>query len=136
MKKIITCLTILTAIIIACNTGKKNGSLLSKPDDIVADEYVINIDKDTTLETKNGALLKIPKGSLATDKGNTVILEIKEAYSMEQMILAGLTTQSDGQPLSSGGMIYINAKGGQNVTTADRSRSIMGQDERELGREA
>lgn len=116
MKKTIACLTILTAIIIACNTGKKNGNLLSKPDDIVADEYVINIDKDTTLQTKNGALLKIPKGALATDNGNTVVLEIKEAYSMEQMILAGLTTQSDGRPLSSGGMIYINAKGGENVT--------------------
>lgn len=116
MKKIITCLTILAAINISCNTGKKSGSLLSKPDDIVADEYVINIDKDTTLKTKNGALLKIPKGSLVTDKGNTVVLEIKEAYSMGQMILAGLTTQSNGQPLSSGGMIYINAKAGQNVT--------------------
>jgi mono/diheme cytochrome c family protein len=116
MKKIIATLAILTAIIIACNTGNKNKSLLLKPDDIIADEYVINIDKDTTLQTKNGALLKIPKGSLATDKGNTVVLEIKEAYSMQQMILAGLTTQSDGQPLSSGGMIYINAKGGQNVT--------------------
>ena len=115
MKKIIACLAFLTAIIIACNTGK-NKNLLSKPDDIIADEYVINIDKDTTLQTKNGALLKIPKGSLATDKGNTVVLEIKEAYSMEQMILAGLTTQSDGKPLSSGGMIYINAKAGQNVT--------------------
>lgn len=115
MKKIIACLVLFTAFIIACNSGK-NKSLLSKPDDIVADEYVINIDKDTTLQTKNGALLKIPKGSLATDNGNTVVLEIKEAYSMEQMILAGLTTQSNGQPLSSGGMIYINAKAGQNVT--------------------
>ncbi len=115
MKKTIPCLVLLTAIIIACNTGK-NKSLLSKPDELVAEEYVINIDKDTTLQTKNGALLKIPKGSLATDNGNTVVLEIKEAYTMEQMILAGLTTQSNGQPLSSGGMIYINAKAGQNVT--------------------
>lgn len=115
MKKTITLLFLLTVIIIACNTVKTK-SLLSKPGDLIADEYIINIDKDTTLQTKNGAFIQIAKGSLATDKGSTVILEIKEAYSMEQMILAGLTTQSNGQPLSSGGMIYINAKGGQNVT--------------------
>jgi len=114
MKYIIVLLTFL-ALIISCNTGKKT-SLLSKPDDMIADEYVINIDKDTTLVTKNGALLKIPKGSLATDNGNTVTLEIKEAYSIQQMIQAGLTTQSNGDPLSSGGMIYINAAAGQKVT--------------------
>jgi len=114
MKYIILLLTSL-ALIISCNTGKKT-SLLSKPDDMIADEYVINIEKDTTLITKNGALLKIPKGSLATDNGNTVTLEIKEAYSIQQMIQAGLTTQSNGDPLSSGGMIYINAAAGQNVT--------------------
>jgi predicted small secreted protein len=105
MKKIIRFLILSAFIIIACNTNKKTGSLISKPDDIKAGEYVVNIDRDTTLETKNGALLKIPKGSLTTDKGNTVTLEIKEAYSMQQMILAGLTTGSNGDPLSSGGMI-------------------------------
>jgi len=52
---------------------------------------------------------------LTTGNGNTVTLEIKEAYSMEQIIQAGLVTQSGGQPLSSGGMIYINAKAGQDV---------------------
>ena len=114
MKYIIILLTSL-ALVISCNTGKKS-NLLSKPDDMTADEYVINIDKDTTLVTKNGALLKIPKGTLATDNGNKVTIEIKEAYSIQQMIQAGLTTQSNGDPLSSGGMIYINAAAGQNVT--------------------
>ncbi len=114
MKYIVAILAI-SALIICCNTGAKKSGLLSKPDDLKADEYVINIDRDTTVETKNGALLKIPRGSLTTSQGNTVTLEIKEAYSLQQMIMAGLTTQSDGEPLSSGGMIYINAKGGQDV---------------------
>jgi hypothetical protein len=116
MKYVITILAVFAFIIISCNTGTKTKSLLSKPRDIKADEYVISIDKDTTLVTKNGALLKIPKGSLVPDKGNTVTLEIKEAYSIQQMIQFGLTTQSNGNPLSSGGMIYINAGGGQKVT--------------------
>lgn len=116
MKKIIVASLVILVFIFSCNTGKNNNLILQKPGNIKADEYVINIDKDTVLVTKNGALLKIPKGSLATQSGNSVILEIKEAYSMEQMIRACLTTQSNGELLSSGGMIYINAKGGQNVT--------------------
>ena len=116
MKKIIACLALFASFIIACNTGNKSNSILSKPGEIIADEYTINVDKDTTLVTKNGALLDIPKGSLSIGKGNTIVLEIREAYSIQQMILAGLTTESNGQLLSSGGMIYINAKAGQNVT--------------------
>jgi hypothetical protein len=60
--------------------------------------------RDTSVQTANGAVLKIKKGSFSSDK---VKLQIKEAYSIEQMILAGLTTESNGKPLSSGGMIYI-----------------------------
>lgn len=116
MKKIITLLSLITALIIACTTSQQTNSLLSKPGDVKADEYSITIDRDTTLVTKNGALLRIPKGALATDNGNTVVLEIKEAYSLEQMIRYGLTTSSGDEPLSSGGMIYVNAKAGQNVT--------------------
>ncbi|MBN8673648.1 MAG: hypothetical protein J0L56_05915 [Chitinophagales bacterium] len=116
MKKIIALLSLITVVIIACTTNQQTNSLLSKPGDVKADEYSITIDRDTTLVTKNGALLNIPKGALATDNGNTVVLEIKEAYSLEQMIRYGLTTSSGDEPLSSGGMIYVNAKAGQNVT--------------------
>ncbi len=115
MKYIISLLVIAAIIVLSCNTGNKNSRPFSKPGDVVPDEYVINIDNDTTLVTKHGALLKIPKGSLSTSNGNTVTLEIKEAYTIEQMIYAGLTTTSNGEPLSSGGMIYINAKKGQDV---------------------
>lgn len=116
MKKIIALLSFLTVLIIACTTSQQTNSLLSKPGNVKADEYSITIDRDTTLVTKNGALLKIPKGALAADNGNTVVLEIKEAYSLEQMIRYGLTTSSGDEPLSSGGMIYVNAKAGQTVT--------------------
>lgn len=116
MKKIIALLSLLTVVIIACDTSQQTNSLLSKPGDVKADEYSITIDRDTMLVTKNGAVLNIPKGAFATDNGNTVVLEIKEAYSLEQMIRYGLTTSSGDEPLSSGGMIYVNAKAGQNVT--------------------
>lgn len=113
--KIILTISLLLLIIIACNTAGKN-SLLQKPGEVTPDEYVIQTDKDTLLVTKNGALLNIPKGTLQSSSGNAVTLEIKEAYSAEQMIRSGLTTQSNGELLSSGGMIYINAKGKDRVT--------------------
>ena len=116
MKKLFIAPLLLLAVLISCNTGKDKSFVLQKPDDIKADEYTISIDRDTTLVTINGALLKIPKGSLSTDKGSTVTLEIKEAYSLEQMMRGGLDTKANGELLSSGGMIYINAKAGQNVT--------------------
>lgn len=105
----------LFAILVSCQSNSKKPALLNNPDDLKADEYTINTDRDTTIETKNGALLNIPKGSLQANDGNTVTLEIKEAYSIQQMIKSGLMTTSNGEPLSSGGMIYINAKGGQGV---------------------
>jgi hypothetical protein len=115
MKRSVFAVLVVFASIISCNISNNSNKLLNT-DNLPLQEYTIDITRDTTLVTKNGALLKIPKGSLVTDKGNTVALEIKEAYSLQQMIEAGLTTQSNGEPLSSGGMIYINAAAGQNVT--------------------
>ncbi|MBL7741805.1 MAG: cytochrome c [Chitinophagaceae bacterium] len=97
---------------LSCTPPSSNKTL--NTDNLPLQEYTIDITKDTVLVTKNGALLKIPKGSLAAN-GNTVTLEIKEAYSLKQMIQGGMVTQANGKPLSSGGMIYINAKGGQDV---------------------
>lgn len=107
------------AIFAACSTGNNSTSLFGT-DKLETARYEIDTDRDTTIETAHGALLKIPRGALATDKGNKVTLEIKEAYSMQQIILAGLTTQSNGDPLSSGGMIYINAAAGQKVTVKQK----------------
>lgn len=79
--------------------------------------YTIDIGKDTLLRTKRGAVINIPKGALQSSS-TTVKLEIKEAYHISEMIRAGLTTRSNGQLLSSGGMIYINAAEGSSVKIA------------------
>jgi len=125
MKHVIITLLALIVTIISCQTNTKTAGFLSNPDQYPADEYVIDITKDTTLVTKNGALLKIPAGSLATDKGTTVSLEIKEAYTLEQMIRAGLTTQAGEELLSSGGMINIEPKKGQTVTIKQAIRAAI-----------
>jgi mono/diheme cytochrome c family protein len=82
---------------------------ISSVDSLETQEFVVRIDRDTTLHTTKGALITIPSGSLqSTDKD--VVLVLKEAYSMEDMIRGGLTTKSGKELLSSGGMFYIRAK--------------------------
>src|SRR5687768_16627210 len=114
MRKPLLIIGLLAVIVYACNQrGNTINSLLSTGK-LPTQLFSIDISKDTTLITKNGALIRIPKGALSADE-NIVKLEVKEAYSMRDIIKAGLTTQSNGQPLSSGGMIYINAVGENNV---------------------
>jgi mono/diheme cytochrome c family protein len=75
--------------------------------------FYITVDptKDVVFNTPKGAAIKIRKGTF----NEAVELEIKEAYSMKDILLAGLTTQSNGQPMTSGGMIYINTKDKRDV---------------------
>jgi mono/diheme cytochrome c family protein len=115
MKKVTASLLLLFAILYACTNSVKT-PLLLKPGEVAADEYTINTDRDTILVTKNGALLKIPQGSIEAGSKKQVTLEIKEAYTIAQMIKAGLTTSSGEEPMSSGGMIYINPKKGQDAS--------------------
>lgn len=60
--------------------------------------------RDTVVRTANGALLHIPEGAFTRPQ---VTLRVKEAYTLPQMVLAGLTTESGGKPLKSGGMIFL-----------------------------
>lgn len=62
--------------------------------------------KDTIIRTPKGATIMIKRGTFVQDQ----VLEIKEAYSMNDIVLAGLVTESNGKPLRSGGMIYIGTK--------------------------
>ena len=92
------------------STVKEVGSI----DSLKTQSYVVQIDRDTILETAEGATIKIAAGSLQSTNKN-VVLFVKEAYTMEDMIRAGLTTKSGKDLLSSGGMFYIQAKDSANV---------------------
>lgn len=62
--------------------------------------------RDTTLALAGGTHLVIPAGAIKS-RNPQVRLEIKEAVTMQQMVLAGLVTMSDGKLLGSGGMLYV-----------------------------
>lgn len=97
------------------NGVEKPVNTLLRPDQMPTEEFTVNIDRDTVLETKNGALLRIPAGALSSSSKN-VTLEIKDAFSLSQMIQSGLTTQAGNDLLASDGMIFIGPKAGQDVT--------------------
>ena len=71
--------------------------------------YTIDCSRDTVLRNRPcGALIEeIAKGSIDAGGKSSVQLEIKEAYNIADMLRFGLLTQTDGRPLSSGGMIDI-----------------------------
>lgn len=106
-------LFILTGII-SCTESFRKSFSLTGADKIPSQLFKINIHKDTVLKTLNGAYLDIPGKSISSID-SFVQLEIKEAYTLEHIIKANFTTQSNGQPLSSGGMIYVNAANGQTI---------------------
>jgi cytochrome c2 len=115
MKKPLLVIGLLIAIVYACNHGDRTINKLLSPGKLPAQTFVIDITKDTVLTTQKGALIRIPKDALKADN-NIVKLEVKEAYSMEDIVKAGLTTTSNGKPLRSGGMFYLNPVGDNKVT--------------------
>lgn len=81
-----------------------------KQDNVASQYFDIDTRKDTTLKTKGGATIFIPKEAIAAkDKGTSIRLELKEAYTIEDILKAGLRTKSGSRVLSSGGMMYLNA---------------------------
>lgn len=78
-----------------------------EPASIPGQVYTIDVTRDTVLKTTYGALIQIPRASIDAGSVHEVRVAIREAYTIADMIRYGLTTQSNGQPLSSGGMIDI-----------------------------
>jgi mono/diheme cytochrome c family protein len=102
------CLFLLGIVILlfSCTSNKSSYSGILNKNALLSQYVTIDNNKDTVITTGNGAKIKIEKGSFSA---STIKLEIKEAYSIQQMVLAGLTTETNSKPLSSGGMIYINS---------------------------
>jgi len=115
MKAYYFLIVLISILFVSCSDDSKISiSSFLKKDNLTTQVFNVDINNDTTLVTKSGCIIRLPKGSLQSDDNN-VKLEIKEALSNTDMVLAGLTTMSGGQSLSSGGMIYINATAGYKV---------------------
>jgi len=100
-------LLLIVVILLSCQTSDKLKSNTPFTSTILPTQaFLINSERDTVLKTLHGSLIRISAGSF--DQKGEVKLEIKEALSPAEIFAAGLITESNGQPLASGGMIYIN----------------------------
>lgn len=115
-------LFLLFAIVLlwSCNPHKYDYSPVNKvhPKDPFASTisesefFEINAGEDVVIEGKQGIIITIPAGSLLSKgeqpvKGN-VKVELTEALSLSDMVFSNLTTSSNGEILSTGGMFFIN----------------------------
>ncbi|MDO1448221.1 energy transducer TonB [Rhodocytophaga aerolata] len=75
--------------------------------------FTLDATKDTVLTGSQGTVVEIPANSFMFENGqpdpNKVVFQIQEFYKPSDMVLAGLTTTSNGSPLESGGMVNITA---------------------------
>lgn len=131
MKYTIFLLTVLIVVLYSCsdNSNNKmqvvteNNSILSEKN-IPLQIFKIDIHTDNSLITNSGVIVQIPKGSLVSDK-NPVELEIQEALTIKDIFMAGLQTKTNREPLSSGGMIYINARAGYNISIKEKLKIFV-----------
>ena len=84
-----------------------------------AQEFYVNSKQDTTIRCSEGTTIFIPANSFQTALGMTVSafvkLSVREFYSFADIISNKLSTTSDGEALITGGMLYLEAKAGNEV---------------------
>jgi len=114
MRYTISLLLLLVGVILAGCSGRERPAVLIA-DNLPSDVYNIRTDRDTVLHTKNGAMIHIPRGALVSATGSAK-LAVSEAYTIKDIMMAGLVTKSGHKPLSSGGMINISVSGSEKVS--------------------
>jgi hypothetical protein len=126
MKNVLLLLT-LTFLLLSCNENNKKSSTKATNDAITklapndpfsnttieSEFFSISADKDTIIEGKNGTIIQIPKGALVDEQGNVITgkvkIELAELETLDDYLLSGITSESDGKLLDSKGVFYINA---------------------------
>lgn len=110
-------LTVLTKC--SSNTSQLQRTVKHHPDDpfastIPSSQYFdIDGNVNEVVQGQTGTVIFFPKGCFRNSKGEVIIenikVELMEALSIDKMLLSNLTTTSDGEPLETGGMLYLNA---------------------------
>jgi len=90
--------------------------------------FKVSVSKDTVITCKEGTKLTIPSNCFITKSGKevtgTVQLKTEEFYTKSDILLAGLTTLSDGKLLESGGMLNLLAYAGGEEVLLKQGKSI------------
>src|SRR5688572_25002170 len=107
--KIFMIITLLALLLSSCTTNTKPINDFLTPANLKSQFFSIDPTKNNRIRTSYGSIIQIPAGAISSPQNKTVQIEIKEALTASQIIQAGLITESNGKPLQSAGMIYINA---------------------------
>ena len=87
----------------------KNDSLSSIANQYLDQEvFRIKTTEDTVVETADGIVVFVPEGAFDSD-AEEIDLMLQAAVQPSDILMAGLSTLSDGSPLETGGMFYIDA---------------------------
>ena len=114
MRTITLALLLLLVAIFSCNgpgpaIRPTGGDLLSST------FFDVNPDKDTALTTPGGIIIRLPAGTLDANGAASIRLEVKEAFTPDEMIRGKLVDHNNGGLLSSG-VLFFNVATGQNAT--------------------
>ncbi len=109
MKRFLLPFSVAALVLMSCNSKSSSNQNILTAQNLKSAFIYLSADSAYNLKTAKGAILKIAENSFDVKGNEKLRLEIKEAYSAGDILLAGLTTRSNGKLLQSGGMIYINA---------------------------
>lgn len=113
--KNITIIFILSMFLVLSCKDKEQKEINSvfSSDNIPSQNFTINAETDTVLVGKSGTILRVYKNTFVDNNGKRikgqVNIELKEIFKSSDIVLANLTTLSNGSKLQTGGMIFLNA---------------------------
>jgi Cytochrome C oxidase, cbb3-type, subunit III len=94
--------------IIGCKTEKQSTWVAKN---IEFQRFEVQVNRDTTLRLKSGALLRVKKNSFLGVKSRSVHLKVQEIENMENVLRSRVSTlTTDGKPLSTFYMVNIGAE--------------------------
>lgn len=91
--------------------------------------FTLEPGKEVTIQGKAGTKIWLPADALTFADGSRpqtpVKLLLKESYAFSEMVIDGLSTQSDDRLLETGGMIYLGAEAEGRPLQLDVDQSLM-----------
>lgn len=119
-------LVVLTTILTSCNNDTENATdvftKIYSVDNISTQIFSIDANIDNIVTGSHGTKIRINSNTFVDTDGQlingTVEIHLKEVLTKQEMVLGNLTTNFDGKPLETGGMIFIDA------VTNDKKLSI------------
>lgn len=137
--KVLSGILILSLLLFNCSSDKKKNRNI--PVNSIAEisavlsptleKFEIKGTEETILKGKKGTSIYIPANTFQFEDGTTptqaVTIEIKECYSLTDMIFEDLQTTSKEQILETNGMVYLNAESdGKKLSVKDGKAVVIG----------